>query len=145
MAKVIETGKLVQHEAQALVFGDPQDFSKAELVELETRYPALLATYEELRGQAGWEVGKICPVQFGTEEKPDMVIYICVGDRGYFGVRECMRKLASKAKDIGVRHVACGRLGSGIGNVHLGALEPVIAAAENGSLAVDIYKGDIKP
>jgi hypothetical protein len=142
MAKVIERVLITEHKTDALLFASAADFTPEELNALETRYPGIQNAMLELEREPSWVVGMLCPMNFGTDEKPSLVVFMCLGPRGYFGIRECVRKLASKASELKIRHVACGRLGTGKSGTVFGAIEPVIAAVEGGSLNVDIYRGN---
>jgi O-acetyl-ADP-ribose deacetylase (regulator of RNase III) len=140
MAKLIEKSNIATHQAQALVFGEPDDFTTAELEALQHRYGTdLLAYYQQVKSMEGWDIGVIAPVGVNGQA----VIYACVRRKGgqpsYEGVRACVQKICDKSKELGYRHIACGRLGASSGQIKPTVLEIVVSAAERNGVGFDIY------
>ena len=86
-----------------------------------------------------WDLGMITAV--GLNEQA--VIFACTKHKGgkpsYEGVRECVKKICDKSKELGYKHMACGRLGAAGGEIRASVLEIVIAAAERNGVVFDIY------
>lgn len=140
MAKLIEKNNIASHQAHALVFGEPEDFTQAEIDALKARYgDDLLNYHRELQAHAGWDMGVVAPVGINGMA----VIYACTKRKGgkpsYEGVRECVKKICDKAKELGYKHFACGRLGSAGGEIRPSVLEVVVSAAEKNGVIFDIY------
>jgi O-acetyl-ADP-ribose deacetylase (regulator of RNase III) len=140
MARLIEKTNIATHQAQALVFGEPEDFTQAELEALNQRYgPELLAYHAQVNQMEGWDLGVVAPVGVNNQA----VIFACTKRKGgkpsYEGVRECVKKICDKAKDLGYRHLACGRLGAAGGEIRSTVLEVVVSAAEKNGVAFDVY------
>ena len=149
MAKVIDRGDISLHQADALLFGDPEDLGNEAMDALDARYgkdaegQSLLRMWAAyLASQPGWGPGIIAPNKLGPKED-QLVIFCCVRKAGeppeYMHVRDSMLKVVEKAKDLGVKHVVTGVLGRGHGNVKVAALDPVISSAVGKTLMVDIY------
>jgi len=141
VAKVIENTSIARHNAEALIIGSMDDFSQTEQDWLKQTYPGAAEFLAELAADTDWTLGRVYPMEFG--EKKVVFVQICRdGKPTYEGVRDCIKKISENTKKIGAKHFAMGRLGCGDGKLHIGALEPVVAAAEGGKAMVDIYRGE---
>lgn len=160
MAKVMDKEQIWDHNAGALIYGSPHDFTEEERNQLEVRYPGLHATAVDLMANPGWKTGKVCPANFGSDEKPAWVIFVNIEESGkpsYSGVRTCLQKIAKKFKDeagtehqavsdqLKIKHFAMGRLGcrSPGSGIHIGILDSVVAGSEEEKIFVDIYRGGV--
>lgn len=140
---------LAAHDADALVFGNPEDFSPQVLDALKKRYPGLMAQYGKLQGVEKWVPGTL---NFFGKPKPE-VIFVNIKDPetgvpSYRIIRDVFRKLTTEAKDRGLKRLACGALGCGRLNaadnhVTIDAIEVVIPAAISdldSKLEIDLYR-----
>lgn len=153
MAKVIESASISRHTAEAMIIGSLSDFSPADAEWIKKHHEGIEATLAELAAEPEWTMGKVLPMEYQDRTEDDImkhfprkVIFVQVCKNGvptYEGVRNCIRKIADNQDKIGAKHLAMGRLGClEKGGLHIGALEPVVAAAEGGKVMVDIYRGE---
>lgn len=150
MAKVIENTSISRHNAEALIIGSLLDFSPADAEWLKTHHVGLEDTLAQLAAEPEWTMGKVMPMEFPDPEDGKhlrRVIFVQVCKDGvptYEGVRNCIRKIGDNQDKICAKHLAMGRLGClEKGGLHIGALEPVVAAAEGGKVMIDIYRGEV--
>lgn len=140
---------LEQHDADALIFGNVEDFSEATLTALKKRYPGMMAQYAKLQGMDKWVPGTL---NFFGKPKPE-VVFVNIKDPetglpSYKMIRDIFRKLAIEAKDRGLKRLACGALGCGkVGDVEshvrVDAVEVVVPAALadlDSNLEVDLFR-----
>lgn len=156
MAKVIEQN-IGMHTAEALIVSDPSDFRDIEQDFLKIHYPGIFEVLADLMADPDWAMGRIYPHEIDGKK----VIFVQIRKEGkptYEGVRDCVRKIANNMDKLGSKHFAMGRLGCFDGGLHIGALEPVVAAAEYGGgldangkrvepsktqlIMVDIFRGE---
>ena len=155
MAKVIENTSIAKHNAEALIFGDLEDFTEKELQELEARYPGIVEArkaiewpelvLDAMNNIDGEKSSNVLPQHFGPEGSEELVLFVNISHAGkprYDGVREAVKKICAKRTKIGVKHLAMGRLGCRADGLNFFGLEPVVASADGGKLMIDVYRGE---
>ena len=149
MAKVIDRADISLHQADALLFGDPEDLGDKAMEALDERYgrdpegkSLLRRWHAHLVSRDDWIPGIIVDRLLG-EKQDQLVIFCCVRNKGgkseLIHVRDSVRKLAKKAKGLNIKHIACGVLGRGDGNMKVVLLDPIVSSALDTNLQVTIY------
>lgn len=149
--KLIKRGDISLHTRDALVIATSDALSEPVLKALSDRYGVssdgqcvLLQWNGYLNNLDKWVPGTLMAQKLGPKQD-QTVIFCCMADRGqkasYPYIRDCMRKLAKKQKELGITSVSMLFVGcNGNPDVNKIALEPVIAAAVGDDLHVDLYE-----
>lgn len=166
MAKVIENTSIAEHNAEALIISTLADFDQKDTDWIKAHYEGIESTLADLAAEPEWTVGKIFPMEFHDSidsSQARRVIFIQIYQNGkpvYEGLRQCIQKIANNAASkIKAKHFAMGRTGCVTGGLHVGGIEPVVAASEHGGgkdddgksipqaasqlIMVDIYRGTV--
>lgn len=119
----IKDKPIYKHEAQALLFVHPEDFTSDEITGLEERYPGIVEEALKILANPKFEKGVVAKKVWG---KDDTVLFACISreDPGYKDLKSILLKVVeSKAK--GITHVAVGYPGSSMGSkrIHINAIE----------------------
>jgi len=131
-------GNIAAHTADALLFAGESDCQEEQLALLTTRYPDLLAQFEQFVGNPKSAMGAMKPVDF-----PDgKVIFLKLPEKpGYLDIRQAFAKIVGNATRLKINHLACVPVGSRRGEgVHPDAVELVAKAAiGEKNIAIDVY------